>query len=190
MPTHSNPNLRQSFNEYVSPNASGSGTPDSSNVSIHSVPSHHYGQGPSYGISSTLPDLSAMMFPSEDPFAYPNQPMMEFDNFKREPMEMMSGSPAPQIYMQNPNPNHQGMYDDLEGQLFGPIPPYLAQGQQDYSMQQQQQQHPQQPQMNVMSMMNAPQMAFPPGMGPTFDGIFNGAETEDWGHMHQRFRPQ
>lgn len=28
----------------------------------------------------SIPDLSAMMFPSEDPFAYPNQPMITLEN--------------------------------------------------------------------------------------------------------------
>lgn len=47
-----------------------------------------------FGASNTLPDfstilasaimVSAMMFPFEDPFAYPNQPMVEFDNIQQK----------------------------------------------------------------------------------------------------------
>lgn len=121
------------------------------------------------------------MFPSADPFAYPNQAMMEFDNFKREPMEMMSGSPAAgHMYMQNSNPAGQVYYDDLEGQLFGPLPPYLAQAQPGFGVH---------GHMSGMSnMMNTtPQMAFHTGMTPNIEGIFN---EEDWnnGVADRRYR--
>lgn len=181
MPTASNPNLRQSFNEYMSPNVSAVGTPDSGRSSQNLQP-QHYPQPQQFGsIGSTLPDLSAMMFPSEDPFAYPNQAMMEFDNFKREPMEMMSGSPAAgHMFIQHNNPAGQGFYDDLEGQLFGPLPPYLAQGQPGFGVQ---------AHMSGMNNMmhTTPQMGFHTGMTPNIEGIFHG--EEDWGMIpDQRFK--
>lgn len=193
IPTHSNPNLRGAFNEYHSPNVSGAGTPDSSNLSNSSLPAHHFHQGVPYSMSGTLPDMNAMMFPSEDPFAYPNQPMMEFDNFKREPMELISGSPAPAMFMPSSNPHsqqqqQQGIYDDLEGQLFGPIPPYLAQSQQDFNMN-----PPPHPHAHLMGMMSGPPMTFQSGMTPNFDGMFSGAGGEGqvgWGNVHQRYRQQ
>jgi hypothetical protein len=142
-----------------------------------------------FGISNALPDLSAMMFPSADPFAYPNQPIMEFDNVKRENIDMMTGSQTAPIYIQHAGGGH-GIYDDLEGQLFGPLPPYLAQGQPNYDIQ---------GQMgggnSMMSAMNSQEMAFHTGITPgedmNFDGIFNG-EGEEWSNMlaDQRFRQQ
>ena len=75
--------------------------------------------------------------------------------------------------------------DDLEGQLFGPIPPYLMQGQPNFDVG---------PQMDTaMSGLNPQQMNFQTGVAPNgeinFDGIFTG-DTEDWGNMmaDQRFK--
>lgn len=85
-------------------------------------------QGPAG--NSTLYKLDAMMFPTGDPFAYPNQqPLMDFPTPSRQirPGGPSSGGAAGsqhpdsmQFYMPN-------MYDDIEGQLLGPLPPYLAQ---------------------------------------------------------------
>jgi hypothetical protein len=176
MPTGSNPNLRQSFNEYVSPEASGVGTPESGSMGSQGV-LPHFSQP--LGVSSTLPDLNAMMFPSEDPFAYPNQPMMELDNFKQENLDMMSASPVPQMYIQNNTAGGQLMYDDLEGQVFGPFQPYMAQGQPEYDMRHQ-----------MAAAMNAPQMTFPSGLPSNFDGLYTNGEVDDFANMipSQRFR--
>lgn len=81
------------------------------------------------------------------------------------------------------------MYDDLEGQLFGPIPPYLQQGQHNYNMQ------PQMGGVNMMSGMD-PVIGYHTGVTPSndemtgnFDGIFSG-DGEEWGNMMSdpRFR--
>ncbi|KAH8909980.1 hypothetical protein BR93DRAFT_444523 [Coniochaeta sp. PMI_546] len=82
------------------------------------------------GGNSTLYKLDAMMFPTGDPFAYPNQqPLMDFPIASPQARQ---GGPhnggggggqnpdSMQFYMPN-------MYDDIEGQLLGPLPPYLAQ---------------------------------------------------------------
>ena len=73
-----------------------------------------------------LPDLSAMMFPSADPFAYPNQPMTTLDSrqYKQEPMDDVLGGAGTFV----PHGSGSGMYANLEGQLFDPLPPYLMQG--------------------------------------------------------------
>ncbi|KAB5570709.1 fungal-specific transcription factor domain-containing protein [Coniochaeta sp. 2T2.1] len=82
------------------------------------------------GGNSALYKLDAMMFPTGDPFAYPNQqPLMDFP-----------AVPSPQT-RQTPNDSSMAfymphLYDDIEGQLLGPLPPYLQQ------QQQQQGQHP------------------------------------------------
>lgn len=179
--TMSNPNLRQSFYELMSPSTDMSpiGTPESSSTS-HSLP--QYNMQPQFGINTAVPDLGAMMFPSADPFAYPNQPMMEFDNIKQENVGMMGGSPVPPIYLSSGGPTRE--FDDLQGQLFGPLPPYLTQAPHSYDLQ---------GQMGAEHMMGGQNMNYNAGV-PTneemnFDGIFSG-DGEDWNNMlaEQRYR--
>ncbi|KAE8451957.1 hypothetical protein EG329_002121 [Mollisiaceae sp. DMI_Dod_QoI] len=129
--TLSNPNLRQSF---MSPtDISAVGTPDSSSTNNSLQQPRFPMQQPQFGINTAVPDLSAMMFPSADPFAYPNQPMTAFDNMKQESIGLMNNSQMPHMFVPNGTPTG-GRYDDLEGQLFGPLPPYLTQGQQNYDI--------------------------------------------------------
>jgi hypothetical protein len=187
--TISTPNLRQNFQELVSPtNLSASGTPDSSSTS-NSMQGSQYNM-PQFGGNNGLPELSAMMFPSADPFAYPNQPMMEFENIKQESLgDMDTRSQPPPMYLSN-GTNGTNMYDDLEGQLFGPIPPYLMQGQQLFDM-------PEQMDTNGMvsgmvSGLNPSEMGYHTGLTPNaeinFDGIFSG-DGDEWSNMmDQRYR--
>jgi len=182
----SNPNLRHSFHELISPaDLSSTGTPDSSTTNT-SIPKP-YPINQQFGINNALPDLTAMMFPSADPFAYPNQPMMTFENVvKQEDAPVMNGSQAPQMYLSNGTPGGGRMYDDLEGQLFGPLPPYLQQGQ-PYDMQSH-------VGGNVMTGIS-PDMHYHTGITPNdemagaFDGIFSG-DGDEWGNMlhDSRFR--
>jgi len=108
-----------------------------------------YGSPAGYGLSSGggggggggsgLLDLSAMMFPSADPFAYPIQPMTTLEN--RHPQ--FSASLSPNVKSESPFPGILGRegggqsvferagggYDMSGVQLYGPLPPYLMQGQ-------------------------------------------------------------
>jgi hypothetical protein len=61
------------------------------------------------------------MFPSDDPFAYPNQPMMElgYQHGKRPIGSAVMQHPDSQFFM-------EGAFDDLDGQLLGQVPPYLV----------------------------------------------------------------
>ncbi|KAH8595788.1 fungal-specific transcription factor domain-containing protein [Bisporella sp. PMI_857] len=180
--------IRQSFYELRQPNTPSSvGTPDSSstNTSVHQAqfsaqfpppnPSHH-----------GLPDLSAMMFPSADPFAYPNQPPMSFDSVKREEFGHMGGgsSQGPPIFLSHGTPGP--VYDDLEGQLFGPIPPYLMQGQPPFDIAGQVEEH------TPMAGLHPPEVHYHSGLTPTGELSFDifGGEGEDWNNMMQdpRFR--
>jgi len=75
-----------------------------------------------------LPDLSAMMFPSAEPFTYPNQPLTTFENnqFTKQPqyfnnMNDASGMMGSRI----PQPES----DNMEAQLYA-LPPYMMQGNQ------------------------------------------------------------
>jgi hypothetical protein len=59
------------------------------------------------------------MFPSEDPFAYPNQPMMELGYQDKSPQISMSGQASDSnFFLTSP-------LDDLDNQLLGQPPPYM-----------------------------------------------------------------
>ncbi|KAH8815871.1 fungal-specific transcription factor domain-containing protein [Xylogone sp. PMI_703] len=139
--------FRSNFQELMSP--SSTGTPESGIAGNTQGQQYgiQQGAGSNYGIG--IPDLS-VMFPSGDPFAYPNQPMMEFENninnlnIKQENPGATPGDPTDISNDNNVYPDTgmgmfmgngttgqgQKLFDDIEGQLFGPLPPYLMQGQQ------------------------------------------------------------
>lgn len=159
-------------------------SPDSSILSTSSQ--GPYGMQPFSG--QAVPDLTAMMFPSADPFAYPNQPMTTLENrhfIKQEnPMD-------PGTY--NIAPTTSSSYDNLTPQMFGAMPAYTLHGQQpNFAMQD----------MNLqmgmsnansaattMSMQNNDVSGWPRGPGGTpgvnLDQLFG----EDWGGwMNQGYR--
>jgi hypothetical protein len=187
--TLSNPNLRQSFHELMSPaDLSSTGTPDSTTVA-NSLQQSPYSLQQPYNISNAIPDLNAIMFSSADPFAYPNQPLMEFDNVvKQEEISVPNGTQGQQMYLSN-GANGLGLYDDLEGQLFGPLPPYLMQGQPNYDLPGQMDTT-----SSMMSGLNPQEMMYQSGvtaggeMSGNFDGIFSG-DGDDWSNIiDQRYR--
>lgn len=74
------------------------------------------GQQPQDGLAhgmNQINQLDAVMFPSGDPLAYPNQPGLG-----------MRGGPQHYDPSQFYTPN---LFDGIEGQLMGPLPPYLMQ---------------------------------------------------------------
>ena len=75
---------------------------------------------------SGLFDLSSMMFSPTDPFAYPNQPMTALENRQVPKQEYPYN---PNIYDQPPNSSTSPPFENLGAQLFGPMPPYIMQGQ-------------------------------------------------------------
>ncbi|KAJ8065686.1 hypothetical protein OCU04_006357 [Sclerotinia nivalis] len=132
--TASNPNLRQGFQDLVSPSdLSNAGTPESVSSTSHSIP--HYGMQNQFNANNSIPYLTGLMFPSTDPFAYPNQPMMEFDAQHLKQESGLDDPRAQQIYMSGSGAGTGTvMYDDLEGQLFGPIPAYMIHSQQGFEL--------------------------------------------------------
>ncbi|KAI9147962.1 transcriptional activator Mut3p [Paramyrothecium foliicola] len=104
-------------------------TPDSTSTGTSSHATIYPGQA----LNSRNPvhKLDSLMFPSEDPFAYPNQPMMEL-GFQPKP----DGTP---ITMTDQGPDSQflftGQLDEIESQFFGQPPPYMM-GQPQPPMQQ------------------------------------------------------
>jgi hypothetical protein len=187
--TLSNPNLRHSFHELMSPALSSTGTPESTTAANSLQQSPFQLQQP-FHINTAIPDLNAMMFPSADPFAYPNQALIEFDNVKQENVGAGHASQGQRMYLSN-GVNGPGLYDDLEGQLFGPLPPYLMQGQPNYDLQGQMDTS-----NSMMGGLNPQEMLYQTGVtgnGETagnFDGIFSG-DGDEWGSMltsDQRYR--
>lgn len=96
------------------PFESASGTPSSGAWSM---------PGPQHHATADLPDLNAMMFPSADPLAYPNQPMTLFE--RQDPDAF-----NPTLFnLSNTTPASAPLNESTDAQLFGPMPPYLMQGQ-------------------------------------------------------------
>lgn len=95
-------------------------SPESSSTQGRHTQGFQMGQ-PTSGPVNSLYKLDAMMFPSGDPFAYPNQPLADGHHTSRQTSQAAaSQSPDMQFYMSN-------MYDGIEGQLMEPIPSYLMQ---------------------------------------------------------------
>ncbi|KAF7937601.1 uncharacterized protein EAE98_001915 [Botrytis deweyae] len=132
--TASNPNLRQGFQDLVSPSdLSTAGTPESTASTSHSI--SQYGVQNQFNANNSIPYLTGLMFPSTDPFAYPNQPMMEFDAQIMKQENDIDNTRAQQMYMGGGGSGTgNGMFDELEGQLFGPLPPYMMQAQHGFDM--------------------------------------------------------
>jgi hypothetical protein len=76
-------------------------------------PGHHLQQDDLGQGLNHINQLDAVMFPSEDPLAYPNQPGLG-----------IRGGPQHYDPSQYYAPN---LFDGIEGQLMGPLPPYLMQ---------------------------------------------------------------
>ncbi len=70
--------------------------------------------------TNSLYKVDAIMFPSGDPFAYPSQqPLLDFGGQARTVSQNQQQQDAMPFY---------GVYDDIEGQLLGPVPGYLQHG--------------------------------------------------------------
>ncbi|KAK3938339.1 putative transcriptional regulatory protein [Diplogelasinospora grovesii] len=87
--------------------------------------SHRQHRSQAFGSGGVYPLDASMMFSSGDPFAYPNhQPLMDLPAANRQQQQQQQQD-AMQFFMPT-----GGIYDDIEGQLLGPIPSYLLQQQQ------------------------------------------------------------
>ncbi|KAF3770089.1 hypothetical protein M406DRAFT_284629 [Cryphonectria parasitica EP155] len=78
--------------------------------------------------SPSVYKLDALMFPSGDPFAYPNQPLVDFGEAVATHAESNPShiSNVPSHTSDPRNFYMSGLYGgDIEGQLMGPLPPYL-----------------------------------------------------------------
>lgn len=102
-------------------------TPSSDSAAVQGFQdTAHLLQQQTSGAFNPIHQLDAMMFPSGDPLAYPNQPRVDFGDQRlgihsAGPGGMPHHDPS-QFYMPN-------VYDNIEGQLLGPLPPYMMQTQ-------------------------------------------------------------
>ncbi|KAI4742099.1 hypothetical protein E4T50_07517 [Aureobasidium sp. EXF-12298] len=154
VPTASAYDQRMSFPTPSMSSGSGPYTPASPNFSQQPlVTGPMENNSPSNGIlpynlpldltNPNLPDLSAMMFPSAEPFTYPNQPLTTFENnqFAKDPNMFNSFSDSKVPVMMS-GQSAASETDNLEAQFY-PLPPYMMQRQQQQQQQQQQRQQQQ-----------------------------------------------
>ncbi|KAI2470615.1 hypothetical protein F4781DRAFT_421198 [Annulohypoxylon bovei var. microspora] len=101
-------------------------SPDSANAAALHEPSPMDLQHQEFSAGNPIHQLDAVMFPSDDPLAYPNQPQVDFGTHQTNvagasPGDLSHHDPS-QFYIPN-------FYEGIEGQLMGPLPPYLMQSQ-------------------------------------------------------------
>lgn len=100
------------------PGSDSGGTPGAMNRHTQGFQQGQHAGGP----VGSLYKMDAMMFPSEDPFAYPHQPPIDAANQHPASQTPQSSAGQPHDTMQFYIPN---MYDGIEGQILDPIPGYL-----------------------------------------------------------------
>jgi hypothetical protein len=95
------------------------GTPESTSSTATSTQRNPY-TGQPLSIHNPVNKLDSLMFPSEDPFAYPNQPMMElgFPSKTDQSSSVGDHNQDMQLFL-------TGTFDDVESQIFGQPPPYM-----------------------------------------------------------------
>ncbi|KAL8778530.1 MAG: hypothetical protein Q9194_001944 [Teloschistes cf. exilis] len=69
-----------------------------------------------------FPDLSTMMFPSNDPFAYPNQPMITLENYGGGTLAQSFNTPTYSVTTDGES------YDHFNAPYLGPLPSYSTSG--------------------------------------------------------------
>ncbi|KAI9846113.1 MAG: hypothetical protein M1837_004369 [Sclerophora amabilis] len=79
-------------------------------------------------VDNDLADLSAVMFPSGDPFAYPNQPITTLESKQHEQDPRNGQVDTNGMFMPDVIPHNT--YDDSSLPLYGQMPPYYVEGQQ------------------------------------------------------------
>lgn len=101
-------------------------TPDSTSSRGTSAQQQH--PYPTQPLSAPNPvnKLDSLMFPSDDPFAYPNQPMMELGfpaKAGETPTSLAGQGQDPQYFI-------PGTMEEIDSQFLGQPPPYMMQHQQ------------------------------------------------------------
>jgi hypothetical protein len=93
------------------------GTPESIRGTATSARREPYTALP-LSIHNPVNKLNLLMLPSEDPFAYPSQPMMRLGFQAGQPDSICNQG-------QDIQPFLTGTFDDVESHIFGPPQPYM-----------------------------------------------------------------
>lgn len=99
-------------------------TPDSTST-VASSQQHPYPTQP-LNTHNPVNKLDSLMFPSDDPFAYPNQPMMELGfpaKAGETPVSLSGQGQDPQYFI-------PGTMEEIDSQFLGQPPPYMMPHQQ------------------------------------------------------------
>ncbi|KAI9663980.1 MAG: hypothetical protein M1821_007471 [Bathelium mastoideum] len=138
-----------------------------------------------------LADLQAMMFPSNDPFAYPNEAMTSFETNNQfnqfEPNAMNQDMSPRSSMLVQPRSSGMDSNGNLDAQLFGPLPPYMSQSQQQqFNMSSQQDAQAQLQQRSGMNMNTQPNEMMGSGSTNYMSGTM--PATADWSAASQSMR--
>lgn len=115
-PGYSDTSFTASIQEFLPFDMSTRATPDSTSTAS-SRQNPYVTQAMNF--STPVNKVDSLMFPSEDPFAYPNQPMMELGYQDKSPQITMSGQASDSnFFLTSP-------LDDMDNQLLGQPPPYM-----------------------------------------------------------------
>jgi len=99
------------------PNSRSSSQPSGATQSVYGLQNPFTGQ--------SIPDLSALMFPSADPFVYPNQPMTTLENRQSIKQE----NPIDSSMFNLPGPcTTSAPYKNMVANTYGQSSPFLMQG--------------------------------------------------------------
>lgn len=101
-------------------------SPDSVTAAALHEPSPMDLQHQAFGVDNPVHQLDAVMFPSDDPLAYPNQPQLDFGVHQQS---VANASPGAIVHHDSSPFYIPNFYEGIEGQLMGPLPPYLMQSQ-------------------------------------------------------------
>jgi len=131
-----------------------------------------------------LPDLSAMMFPSAEPFTYPNQPLTTFENnqFTKDQDTFHNFNTSNGPPMVHPRQLNTSDSDNFEAQFYA-LPPYMMQPQvqQAHNQQQRQMRQPQGWEISMQPSANGARQVS--GQINMDSGMLSGRET--WGGQQQ-----
>ncbi|KAM0247220.1 hypothetical protein ACHAQJ_009952 [Trichoderma viride] len=121
------PSFTSSLNDLMPLDMSSRATPDSTSTaeSTHRHPFQPHHLSGHHTHSNPVHKVDALMFPSDDPFAYPNQPMIELG---------FSGKTDTPVSLPHPPPDSNFFFpaslDEMGDQFMGQPPPYMMPQQQ------------------------------------------------------------
>lgn len=121
--TYRDPSFATSMSDYVPMDMSSRATPESTSTRASSQQHHPFASQTlnAHVVHNPVHKLDTLMFPSEDPFAYPNQPMMGLGfQPKSESTSITMVSPSQEAAFFFPS-----SLDEMGDHMMGQPPPYM-----------------------------------------------------------------